>query len=114
MNMTLIDQLNRLFQSSISYHEAAELCKGLYCSGSWLPDVSDSEFSKENICETFATLANQGKIRVPEDQENLNDLDTYLAKEHWLDLIQKSFKSTEKFYDDKILSILLQPINSSA
>lgn len=106
MTKKLIDQLSIFFPEGLSYKEAIEVSKALFCSTDWLPDVLEDEFSLDKICEAFAFLSSRGFIYF-DDLDNSQNKFQFSSKNHWLNIIHESFNSAGNFYDEKLVSKLL-------
>ncbi len=99
VKMKLKDKLVTLFSQGIHFIEAKELSKALFCTSSWLDDVSEEELSLDNICEVFSELTRQELI-VFDDCVNKQD---FSSKIHWIKMIREIFNSSNNFYDADIV-----------
>lgn len=60
--MTLIALLKELFPLGLRYEDALQLQAAVFSSADWLPQPCSTPLNRQNICEAFAQLAQDGFI----------------------------------------------------
>lgn len=108
--MRLLDYLQEWLKQGVSYEDAAELCKAIYCRSDILPAiVEQSDLSMESIASAFSEICKRGLINGYSPQKAIASGANYHAvteKGHWIE-VQSSILKLAATYDTERVNQLL-------
>jgi len=112
--MELKQYLSSVFPNGLPYNYAAQLCLYLYCSLDGIPERLHTQCNRDNLAETFASLAGSGFItddpgmRAPLYGASFHAIN---EKGHWVEVIASIFKKGDTV-DAAVAKTLAQVLNN--